>query len=79
MRSATWLAVRILNRRARELFYGPAASREILDVRTERVHLAHPGLLMSGPAEASGWTARHEEWCGGLGRTLAARALSKSY
>lgn len=75
VRNETYQAV---SRRARELFYGAPARMDILGVSTESVHLAHPGLLMSGRAEASGWTARHEAWCGGLGREAVGRALRNS-
>lgn len=67
-----------VNDRARELFYSEPAALDICGVCVDVVHLAHPGLLMSGRGRTSGWRDLHAAWCDDRGRTAVATALRAS-
>lgn len=63
-----------VDKRAKSLFYSTPANLTVLGVPTTVVHLAHPGILMSGHPKAEEWRQRHDVWCGGQGRALATSA-----
>lgn len=67
-----------VNDRARDLFYSAPVAVDCLGLRTDIVHLAHPGLLMSGRGRRSGWPARHHTWCRDRAPAIVAAALTRS-
>lgn len=61
----------------KEVFYRPPVSLTIAGVNIKVVHLAHPGLLMTPAARASGWLNRHIEWCSNQGQECIRAAINK--
>lgn len=59
-----------VNGTARSLFYAAPAELDVLGTRVSVVHLAHPGILMSGKGKQSDWPERHDGWCAREGREV---------
>ncbi|MCB9619805.1 MAG: hypothetical protein H6724_10210 [Sandaracinus sp.] len=74
VRGATYAAV---NREARMLFYSAPVELDVLGTRRLVVHLAHPGILMSGKGRASDWPERHVRWCASEGRDVVDATLRR--
>lgn len=67
-----------VNVAARSLFYAAPVELDVLGTRFSVVHLAHPGILMSGKGKKSDWPLRHDRWCSGDGRELVARVMGRA-
>jgi len=61
-------SVNKVSKSARELFYQEPVKLEVVGVEMNVIHLAHPGILMSG--RGGEWRRRHQAWCAGPRRKL---------
>lgn len=57
-----------VQRRVKDVLYGPPVRLQFLGLELETVHLVHPHQFIK---RNEGWMDRHREWCQGRGRELA--------
>jgi len=62
-----------VSREVKQYLYREPEVLNVLGIDTQVVHLAHPGILMSG--RGADWRIQHDRWCEGAGRELVKSAL----